>query len=180
MAFSWYALKTVSGTEKKVSKLVAELVEKQGLKEYFQDILVFEEDVVKIKKGRKSIEKKVSMPGYVMLHMEINEKTKHLLPELANIDKVKSFLGKVGYPQRIPDSQIKNMLKQIEEKSEQGIVSESFEVGDNVTIVDGPFDSFIGTIEEVDYAQNRLKVLVSIFGRSTPLELEYSQVTKNE
>jgi transcriptional antiterminator NusG len=171
----WYALRTVSGYEKKVAEAIKDVAQKNDLSQYFAEVLIPEENSLEIKHGQKRVVKRISMPGYVMVKMAMNDETRSMFRKIPN---VKSFLGAGGDPQPISDNQIATILEQLQEKSITTTNRVVFEVGESVKVTDGPFETFTGIVEDVDVEKHRLKVSVSIFGRSTPVELEYSQVTK--
>ncbi|MCD6035466.1 MAG: Transcription antiterminator [Rickettsiales bacterium] len=171
----WYIVNTLSGYEKKVAQAIAEAATQEGLSEAFEEITVPVEEVVEIRKGRKLKTERKFFPGYVLVRMNLNDKTWHLVK---NIPRVTGFLGSKGKPQAISDVEAERIFKQVREGVEHPKHTVAFETGESVKVVDGPFESFVGTVEEVDQERARLKVSVSIFGRSTPVELEYSQVQK--
>lgn len=175
MAYNWYIVQAHSGFEKKVAKAIEEAAERENLKDYFEQITVPTEEVVEVKRGRKVNTKRKFFPGYVMVKMKMDDKAWHLV---RTIPKVTGFLGGKGRPQPISDAEAERIFRQVEEgfdKPKRGI---SFEVGQSVKVNDGPFDSFVGVVEEVDEEKGRLKISVSIFGRTTPVELEFAQVEK--
>jgi transcriptional antiterminator NusG len=173
--FKWYVIHAVSGHEKKVAQKIKELADKANLGDLFDQVVVPTEGVTEVRRGQKvSVERKF-LPGYLMIKMVMNEQTWHLVK---NTPKVSGFLGAVSKPQAITEAEAQNILKQIEEGAVQSKNVTVFEVGESVRVIDGPFESFVGNVEEVDFEKQRLKVSVSIFGRSTPVELEYTQVDK--
>lgn len=166
-----------SGFEKKVAQSIKERAEKKGLNNLFEEVYVPIETVVEVKKGKKVNTERKFFPGYVMVKMAMNDETWQIVK---NTPKVTGFLGGSGNkPQPISDSEAEHIFKQVQE----GIVSPKhtiqFDIGDSVKVIDGPFDSFVGVVEDFDEEKNRLKVAVSIFGRSTPVELDFTQVEKN-
>jgi transcriptional antiterminator NusG len=164
-----------SGFEKKVMTSIREQAQQQGLQELFEEIIVPMEEVVEVKRGKKVNAERKFFPGYVLVKMELNDETWHLV---RNTGKVTGFLGAGGKPAPIPDAEAQRVLHQMQEGIEHPRPLVTFIYGDQVRVTDGPFSSFNGTVEEVDEAKGRLKVAVSIFGRATPVELEYSQVEK--
>ena len=172
----WYILQVHSGTEKKVEKELLAQLEKKGLKSNIEKIEIPSEEVVEMKKGKKvNIDRKF-FPGYMMIKMAMDDEIWHTV---RSIPKVYGFLGgKKGEPIPVPQSEIDLIFNQMKEGVDKPKPSVSFEIGEQVRVSDGPFSSFNGMVEEVDEEKARLKVSVSIFGRSTPIDLEYSQVEK--
>jgi transcriptional antiterminator NusG len=175
MAKRWYILHAYSGFEKKVAQSIRELAQARGMMDMFDQILVPVEEVVEVRRGHKVSTERKFFPGYVLLHMEMNEETYHLVK---NTPKVTSFLSSGGKPSPISEAEAEHIMRQMQEGIERPKPSITFEVGEQVRVNDGPFTSFTGFVEEIDEARARVKVAVSIFGRATPVELEYSQVEK--
>jgi transcriptional antiterminator NusG len=175
MAARWYIIHVYSGFERKVMNSIREQAQQQGLQDLFEEIIVPMEEVVEVKRGKKVNAERKFFPGYVLVKMELNDETWHLV---RNTAKVTGFLGAGGKPTPIPDAEAQRVLHQMQEGIEHPRPLVTFIYGDQVRVIDGPFSSFNGTVEEVDEAKGRLKVAVSIFGRATPVELEYSQVEK--
>jgi transcriptional antiterminator NusG len=175
MASRWYVIHVYSGFEKKVAAAIREQAEQKSLSDHFEDILVPTEEVVEVKRGAKVSSERKIFPGYVLIKMDLDDETWHLVKNTA---KVTGFLGGRGKPLPISDAEAARIIRQIEEGIERPKPSITFEIGEQVRVSDGPFTSFNGVVEEVDGENSRVKVAVSIFGRATPVELEYSQVEK--
>lgn len=174
-AAKWYVVNVYSGFEKKVVQALREQAEKKGISDRFEDILVPSEEVVEIRRGAKINAEKNYFPGYVLVKMYLDDETWHLV---RSIPRVSSFLGAKGKPSPISEAEVKRILRQVQDSMEKPRHSISFEVGEQVRVSDGPFTSFSGMVEEVDVEKGRIKVSVMIFGRPTPVELEFGQVEK--
>ena len=175
MGKKWYVVHTYSGYENRAKLSLEERIKREGLEEYFGEILVPTEEVVEMVKGEKRSSKRKFFPGYMLVQMEMDNRTWHLVK---NTPKVTGFVGSGTNPPAIPDAEVERLTKQIEEGTLKPKTMVSFENGDNVRITDGPFSNFNGVIEDVNEEKSKLRVLVSIFGRSTPVELDFSQVEK--
>ena len=175
MASHWYVIHVYSGFEKKVATAVREQAEQKGLADRFEEILVPTEEVVEVRRGAKVSSERKFFPGYVLVKMDMDDETWHLV---RNTAKVTGFLGGRGRPSPISDAEAARIMRQVQEGIERPKPSITFEVGEQVRVSDGPFTSFNGVVEEVDDEKSRIKVAVSIFGRATPVELEYTQVEK--
>jgi transcriptional antiterminator NusG len=174
MAIRWYVIHVYSGFEKKVAESIREQARQSGMEDLFDQVLVPTEEVVELRRGQKVSSERKFFPGYVLIKMDLNDETWHLVK---NTPKVTGFLGN-RRPSPITEKEAERILQQVQEGVERPKPSVIFEVGEQVRVADGPFTSFNGMVEEVDEERARLKVAVSIFGRSTPVELEYSQVEK--
>lgn len=175
MTHKWYIINAASGQEKKVAAAISEKAAEKGMTEFISEVAVPAEETTEIRRGKKVAAEKKFFPGYVMVKMEMNDQAWHLVK---NIPKVTGFLGAKDRPQAISNSEAEAIFAQIREgvkRTEEGLL---FEAGETVKVIDGPFESFAGVVQEVDSAKKKLKVEVSIFGRATPVELEYDQVKK--
>ena len=175
MAIRWYVLHVYSNFEKKVAESIREQAEQKGLSDHFEQIVVPTEEVVEIRRGQKVNTERKFFPGYVLLKMELSDRAWHLVK---NTPKVTGFLGSGNKPIPISETEAMRIMKQVQEGVERPKPSIIFEIGETVRVADGPFTSFNGVVEEVNEERSRLKVAVSIFGRATPVELEYTQVEK--
>ena len=175
MEARWFVIHVYSGFERKVAQSIEEQVKLAGISDRIKQVLVPTEEVVEVRRGTKINAERKFFPGYVLVKMAMSDETWHLVK---NTPKVTGFLGGRGRPTPISEAEAMRIMHQVQEGIERPKPSVTFEVGEQVRVSDGPFTSFSGLVEEVDEARARLKVAVSIFGRSTPVELEYSQVEK--
>jgi len=175
MAKRWYSVSVLSNFEKKVAEQIRSAVAENGLEAEIEEVLVPTEEVIEIRRGKKVSTERRFMPGYVLVRMEMSDRGYHLVN---SINRVTGFLGPQGRPMPMRDAEVQAILGRVAEGEEQPRTLIRFEVGEKVKVNDGPFEDFDGMIEEVDEGSQRLKVSVSIFGRETPVELEFTQVTK--
>lgn len=176
MTKRWYVVHAYSGFEKKVAASLRERVERYNMQELFGEILVPTEEVIEMKAGQKRKSERKFFPGYVLVQMELNDETWHLVKETP---RVMGFIGgKADDPAPITDKEAEAILKRVAVGSEKPRPKTIFEPGELIRVIDGPFNDFNGVVEEVNYDKNRLRVAVLIFGRSTPVELDFSQVEK--
>ncbi|HXF66287.1 MAG TPA: transcription termination/antitermination protein NusG [Burkholderiales bacterium] len=176
MGKKWYVVHAYSGFEKSVQRALQERIQRSGMQDKFGQILVPVEEVVELKGGQKAISERKFFPGYVLVEMEMTDETWHLVK---NTPKVTGFVGGTATkPTPISEKEVQNILHQIQEGVEKPRPKVLFEVGEAVRVKEGPFSDFHGNVEDVNYDKNKLRVSVTIFGRSTPVELDFSQVEK--
>ena len=172
----WYVVHAYSGFEKAVARSLKERIELSPLKDYFDDVLVPTEEVVEMRAGQKRRSERKFFPGYVLVHMDLNNDTWHLVKETP---RVMGFIGgRADEPAPLSDAEAQAILARVQEGSEKATPKTVFEPGELVRVIDGPFNDFNGVVEEVNYEKSRMVVAVTIFGRSTPVELDFSQVEK--
>ena len=175
MAAKWYIVHAYSNFEKKVAEAIRAEAAIKGLEDKFEEVLVPTEEVVEVRKGRKINAERKYFPGYVLVKMDMTDQAYHLV---TSTPKVTGFLGSGKKPIPVSENEVKRILGQMEEDAERPRPTVSYEIGETVNVIDGHFQSFTGVVEEVDDIDGRLKVAINIFGRPTPVELEYAQVEK--
>ena len=175
MAKRWYSVSVLSNFEKKIAEQIKQAVVEKGLEDEIDEVLVPTEEVIEVRRGKKVTTERRFMPGYVLVHMEMSDQGYH---RVNSINRVTGFLGPQGRPLPMRDAEVNQILNRVQEGEEAPKLLIHFEIGEKVKVNDGPFEGFDGMIEEVDDDNQRLKVSVSIFGRETPVELEYTQVSK--
>ena len=172
---NWYIVQTFSGFEQKVAEVIKEKLKVKGLVDKIEKVEIPMHEITEVKRGKRIQRKKNFFPSYVLVKMEMNKELYHMIK---NIQKVTGFLGTTGTPVAVPDQEIDKIMGNIREGSLSPEPRLSFDIGEQVKVCEGPFSSFTGLVEEVDEEKLRLKVSVSIFGRPTPIDLEYNQVEK--
>ncbi len=175
MAKRWYSVSVLSNYEKKIAEQIKHDVAAAHLEDEIEEVLVPTEEVIEVRRGKKVTAERRFMPGYVLVRMEMSDKGYHLIN---SINRVTGFLGPQGKPMPMRDDEVNAILNRVEEGQETPRTLIHFETGEKVSVSDGPFEGFDGMVEEVDEDNQRLKVTVSIFGRATPVELEFTQVAK--
>ena len=173
---NWYIIQSHSSFENKVAKLIKEEFEKAKISDKIEEIIVPTHDITEVKRGKRVQRKKKYFPGYVLIKSEMDNNIYHMIK---NIKKVSGFLGSKGTPVPVSDKEIEKILGQIKDGIAQQTSSVEYSIGEKVQVIDGPFASFTGLVEDIDEDKARLKVSVSIFGRPTPVDLEYNQVEKS-
>src|SRR5262245_15503902 len=176
MSLNWYVVHTYSGFEQKAKKALEERIKSLRKDKFFGEVLVPSENVVEMKKGVKKTTTRKFFPGYILVQMELNDETWHIVK---GTPKVTGFVGSTTHPPTIPEEEVRRITQQIDEGTLRPKPKVSFEKGESVRVIDGPFATFNGVVEDVNPEKGKLKVLVSIFGRATPIELDFIQVEKN-
>jgi len=173
--FKWYVIHTQVGQEVKVKDMILSKIKETGLNEDVAEILVPQEEVIEVKKGKKELVKKCMYPSYVFIKSKMSV---NLYNTLRRLPYITGFVGSKNEPVPIDDAEIQKIIDKMNQAKETPRLSISFEHGEKVRVIEGPFSNFVGTVEEVDIAKGRLKILISIFGRPTPVELDYNEVEK--
>ncbi len=172
----WYVVHTYSGFEHKAKLALEERIKSHQLSSFFEEILVPSEQVIEIRKGQKRSTTRKFFPSYILVKMELNDQTWHLVK---NTNRITGFVGSTAHPPSIPEEEVRRITQQIDDGQLKPKLKHSYERGDSVRVIDGPFNTFNGIVDAVNGEKGRLTVLVSIFGRATPVDLEFSQVEKN-
>ncbi len=175
MAKRWYSVSVLSNYEKKIAEQIKTAAAEAGLEDDIEEVLVPTEEVIEVRRGKKVTAERRFMPGYVLVRMEMSDRGYHLV---SSINRVTGFLGTQGKPIPMRDAEVNQILNRVEEGQEAPRMLINFTIGEKVSVIDGPFEGFEGMVEDVDDEAERLKVSVSIFGRATPVELEFTQVSK--
>ena len=173
MSKKWYVVHTYSGHEDKVKNNLLKAIHSAGLEERFGDILVAKEEYVEMKDGKRKTSKRKTFPSYVMIEMDLDDETRHLVQ---NVPGVTRFIGSGNAAVALKENEVRRVLGQMEQTKTRTAPSVTFRVGDHVRVVDGPFSAFTGVVDEVNNERGKIKVMVSIFGRATPVELDFLQV----
>ena len=173
---NWYIVQAYSGFEKKVADSIKDVMAKSSMETNLGEVLVPTHKVTEVKKGKRTQKQKKYFPGYILVKLDLNKQIYH---KIKNLQKVSGFLGPEGKPVPVSENEVKKIMNQITETETNPSAGISFEIGEKVRVCDGPFASFSGLVEEIDEDKSRLKVSVSIFGRPTPVDLEFNQVEKN-
>jgi transcriptional antiterminator NusG len=172
----WYILHSMSGSEKGVKKMIEDQISRKNMSEYFEDIVVPVTQVPEIKRGKQVMTEKKFMPGYILIKMKMTDESWHLVK---TVPKITGFLGGKVTPQPLTDKEVEGIFSQLEFESKNATSSSLYNIGDKVQVIDGPFDTFSGVVEEIDGEGQKLKISVSIFGKATPIELSFTQVKKS-
>jgi len=171
----WYIVHTMSGSEKRIKQMIFDLAEKKGMSDFFEDIVIPTIEIPEVKRGKHVQVEKKFMPGYILVKMNMTDDAWHLV---MSIPRVTGFLGNGPKPQAVPEREVKSVLSQIESKASDISSTRTYDVGEQVVVIDGPFESFHGVVEDVDNVKLRLRVTVLIFGRATPIDLDFTQIKK--
>ena len=169
----WYAIHVFSGHEKKIQRYLENEIDRAGLRERMPRVLIPSEDVVEMRDGKKRVKNRIFFPGYMLVEMELDNVTQHII---LNAPGVTNFVGPKNKPVPLKEEEMRRILGRVEERQDEEIIDIPYRVGDPVKVVDGPFSDFAGVVEDINHEKKKLKVMVSIFGRSTPVELDFLQV----
>lgn len=172
----WYVIHTLSGSEKQVKQMILDQIVKQGMSEFFEEIIVPVIEVPEVKRGKTIKTEKKFMPGYILIKMEMTDESWHLVK---SVPKITGFLGSRSHPQPLTEKEVQNIFSQLESEAKDVTSAKLYDIGEQVVVIDGPFDTFTGVIEDIDIEKQRLRVSISIFGKATPIDLGFAQVKKN-
>jgi transcriptional antiterminator NusG len=172
----WYVIHTLSGSEKRVKQMIFDQAAKKSMQNIFEDIVIPVIEVPEVKKGKVGKAEKKIMPGYILLKMNMTDEAWHLVK---SVPKITGFLGSKSTPQALTDKEVENIFSRIELETKGAVVAKLYDIGEQIIVTDGPFDTFTGVVEDIDNDKKRLKVSISIFGKATPIELSFTQVKKN-
>lgn len=170
----WYAIHVFSGHEKKIKKVLESEIERNQMQDQITRILIPAEDVVEMRDGKKRVKNRIFFPGYMLVEMELNKKTQHLV---LDTNGVTNFVGPKNQPVPLHEDEVRRILGRVEDRRDEEVIDIPFREGDPVKVIDGPFSDFSGIVEDVNREKKKLKVMVSIFGRSTPVELDFLQIS---
>jgi transcriptional antiterminator NusG len=173
----WYAIHVFSGHEKKIKKVLESEIERNQMQEQIPRVLIPAEDIVEMRDGKKRVKNRIFFPGYMLVQMELNKKTQHLVLDTNGIT---NFVGPKNQPIPLQEDEVRRILGRVEDHHDEEVIDIPFREGDSVKVVDGPFSDFSGVVEEINREKKKLKVMVSIFGRSTPVELDFLQVEQEK
>ncbi|HDQ43934.1 MAG TPA: transcription termination/antitermination factor NusG [bacterium] len=174
MLLKWYAIHVFSGHEKKIKKVLESEIERNQMQDQITRILIPAEDVVEMRDGKKRVKNRIFFPGYMLVEMELNKKTQHLV---LDTNGVTNFVGPKNQPVPLHEDEVRRILGRVEDRRDEEVIDIPFREGDPVKVIDGPFSDFSGIVEDVNREKKKLKVMVSIFGRSTPVELDFLQIS---
>ncbi len=173
----WYAIHVFSGHEKKIQKYLEGEIERTGLTDKIPRILIPSEDVVEMRDGKKRVKNRIFFPGYMLVQMELDKQTEYLV---LNTNGVTNFVGPKNQPVPLKEEEVRRILGRVEDRADKEIIDIPYHVGEPVKVIDGPFTDFVGVVEDINHEKKKLKVMVSIFGRSTPVELDFLQVEQEK
>ncbi len=176
MAHQWYIVHTMSGSEKRIKQMIFDQAARKNMSDLFEDVVVPVVEVPEIKRGKEVKVEKKFMPGYILIKMEMTDEAWHLVK---STPRVTGFLGNGIKPRAVPEAEVQVIFSQLESKTQNATIVNTYVVGEKVTVIDGPFESFTGVVEDVDQEKSRLRVSVSIFGRATPIDLDFTQIRKD-
>lgn len=171
----WYIIHTLSGSEQRVKQMILDKIAKNAMSSLFEEIVVPVLEVSEVRRGKVVKAEKKFMPGYILIKMQMTDESWHLIK---SVPKITRFLGEKSKPKPLSDKEVQNIFNQLERERQDITSAKLYEIGDVVTIIDGPFDTFTGTVDDVDVEKSRLRVLVAIFGKATPIDLSFDQVKK--